>query len=260
MHVGGIEAVVVDRTNVEIAAVADAGEVHLRDAFGRRQQERAQRVLVRAKLVVAEEAIVGRKHGGPARDPFVVQRELAVRIEAAAPVAVADLSGIGIRVFLMNTVAADFIRAVDQALTEVDLAEHALPRCDARRNGHVVVRCDRPVERNLGAVAGVRVVARPRHQEAGLALHGRVGRREVRQVGEGMTEELYLRVFEVEHLFGLVVDDARGLHLPQRRVFGMVAARGAGGVGAALENRDVAIAAIGACRRHARFVRRVEAQ
>ena len=160
----------------------------------------------------------------------------------------------------MDAIGADFIRTVDETLAEIDLTEHALPRHDAWRNGHVVVRRDRPVEWNLRAVAGERIVARPRHQEAGFALHGRVGRREIRQIGERLTEELHLRIFEVEHLLGLVVDDARGLHLPERRTFGMIAAGGAGGIGAALEDGDIAIAAVSARRRHARFVRRIETQ
>ena len=75
-----------------------------------------------------------------------------------------------------------------------------------------------------------------------------------------MAEEFEARVLEIDHLLALVVDDARGLDLPLRRFLRIVLARLAGGVDAVVEHRVVAARAFRARRRHARLIRRVEAQ
>ena len=99
-----------------------------------------------------------------------------------------------------------------------------------------------------------------RHQEPGLALHGRIGRRKIRQIGHRNAEEFQLRVLEVQHLLGLVVNDARALDLPQRRLLRIVLAGCAGGIDAVLEDGVVAAGAVRAGRRHARRVGGVDAQ
>ena len=91
------EAQVIDRARVEEAAVADAGQIKLRDRFRRQAQERAQRVLVLGQPVVREEVVVRQQDAVPAPDPFVVERELALGVDAAAELAVAGLAGEGAR-------------------------------------------------------------------------------------------------------------------------------------------------------------------
>ena len=89
------EAEVIDRARVEEAAIADAGQIELRDRFRRQAQERAQRILVLGKPVVREEVVVRQQNAVPAPDPFVVERELALGVDAAAELAVAGLTGEG---------------------------------------------------------------------------------------------------------------------------------------------------------------------
>ena len=87
-----------------------------------------------------------------------------------------------------------------------------------------------------------------RREEAGLALHRRIGRPEIRHVGDRDAAELERRVLVVDRPLFVVVDDARRLHLPQRRPLGVLLAGLAGGVGAALEDRRLALDALGARR------------
>ncbi len=75
-----------------------------------------------------------------------------------------------------------------------------------------------------------------------------------------LTEKFDARVLEIDHLFVLVVDYSRGLDLPQRRFFRIVLAWRAGGIDAIMENSEVATRSLGAGGRHARLIRRVEAQ
>ena len=89
------EAEVIDRARVEEAAIADAGQIKLRDRFRRQAQERSQRIPVLGQPVVGHEVVVGQQHAVPAPDPFVVQRELALGVDAAAELAVAGLAGEG---------------------------------------------------------------------------------------------------------------------------------------------------------------------
>ena len=88
-----------------------------------------------------------------------------------------------------------------------------------------------------------------RREEAGLALHRRIGRPEIRHVGDRVAVELERRVLVVDHPLFVVVDDPRRLHLPQRRPLGVLLAGLAGRVGAALEDHLVAFDALGARRR-----------
>ncbi|MHC2947562.1 hypothetical protein ACVIJX_004710 [Bradyrhizobium diazoefficiens] len=240
------EAPPVHRACVEEAAIAGAGQIELRDRVGRQVQERTERVTVLRQAVVREEIVVGHHDAVPTPDPFVVQRELTLGLDGAAPLAVAGLPGEGAAIELVDAVSTDLVGAAHQALAELRLEQHALPGGDARVEGHVHIGRDRPVERDLHAVAVARVRGEARHQEAGLALHGRVGRREVGHVSERHAEELELRRLEVQHLLLLVVDDAGTLDLPERWLLRIVLARSAGRVDAVLEHGVVAAGTVGA--------------
>ena len=79
------EAVIVDRAHVEVAAVAGAGQVELRHAFGGDAGvERIERADELAELIVGQELGVGHQQPGPAPHPFVVDRELARGLDGAA--------------------------------------------------------------------------------------------------------------------------------------------------------------------------------
>src|SRR6266478_80308 len=121
----------------------------LRYGFRRQAQKRVQLVLVLGQPVIGEKIVIREQHTIPAPHPFVVQRELALGVDATAEGAVSGLTGEGSRVQLVDAVGADLIRPVDQALTEFALQQHALPGCKPRREGRVVVGSDRPVERGL---------------------------------------------------------------------------------------------------------------
>ncbi|MHC2789964.1 hypothetical protein ACVMBZ_009216 [Bradyrhizobium liaoningense] len=251
----------VHRTRIKEAAVADAGQIELRQRFRRQQQERAERVAVLIEPVVREEIIVGHQDAVPAPDPFVVQCELTLGVDGAAEVAVAGLPGKRSGIELVDAVRADLVGAVEQALSEFALQQHALPRQEARGEGCVHVGRDRPIIGNLDAIARiVRAGNITGYQEAALPLHGRVGRREIGHVGERHAEEFELCGLEIQHLLLLVVDDARTLDLPQWRLLRIVLARRAGRVDAVLEHRVVAAGAVGAARGHAGLVGRVHAQ
>ena len=234
------EAQEVHRARIEEAAIADAGQIELRKGFRRQAQERSERIAIGRQAIVRHEIIVGEHDAVPADHPFVVQRELALGFDAAAELAVARQAGEIAGVELVDAVDADLVGAVHQALAEFGLEQHALLGGDARAEGCIHVGRDRPVERNFDAVAERAVGGEARHQEAGLALHGRVGRREVRHVGERHAEEFELRRLEIQHLLLLVVDDAGTLDLPERRLLRIVLTRRAGRIDAVLEHRVVA--------------------
>ena len=208
------KAEVVDGARIKIAAIADAGQIKLGNGFRRQAKKRAQRILVLGQPVIREEIVVREQHAVPAPHPFVIQRELALGVDATAELTIPGLTGEGSGVQLVDAVGADLIRPVDQALTEFALQQHALPGCEAWGEGRVVVGSDRPVERRLNGIAVGRGLREARHQEPGLALHGRIGRRKIRQIRHWNAEELQLRVLEIQHLVGLVVNDARALDLP----------------------------------------------
>jgi hypothetical protein len=129
-----------------------------------------------------------------------------------------------------------------------------------KRGLKVIVRRDRPVVGRFNAESVSRIRGIGGRQEAALALHGRIGRGEIRQVRQRNAKELQLGVLEVKHLVELVVDDAHPLDLPQRRLLRIVLARRASRVDAVLEHRVVAAGAIGAGCRHAGSIGGIDAQ
>ena len=85
LHVQLRKAVVVDRTDVEIAAVAGAGQVELGNAFGGDAgEERVERLRELAAPVVVQELGIGDQDAGPAPDPVVAEPELAGGLNGAA--------------------------------------------------------------------------------------------------------------------------------------------------------------------------------
>src|SRR4030081_199198 len=190
-------AQIINRADVEEAATADTCQIKLRNGFRRQAEKRAQRILVLAKPVILEKVEVREQHAIPAPHPFVVQRELALGVDAAAEGAVSGLTGVGSRVQLIDAIGADLIRSVDQALAEFALEQDALPGRDARVEGRVIIGSDSPVERGFNAISITRGRRETRHQEPGLALHGRIGRRKIRQIPHWNAEKFQLRFLEI---------------------------------------------------------------
>ena len=212
--VGSRIAEEVHDTRIKIAAVADAGQINLRQARIGSQQECVERIFVRSKTVIEEEGLVGDRNSVPAPDPFVVERKLALGVDAAAEFAIAWLAVELPRVVLANSVGPDVVSTVDQALTELSFHQQALLGRITRRDGEIVIGRQREIigHRHADTVTGAGRVARD--QEAALALDRGVRCREERQIGDRLTEELEARVLEIHHLLGLVMDDARALDLP----------------------------------------------
>jgi len=87
LHVGFRIAVVVDRPDVEIAAVAAPGEVELRHALGERVEQWIDRGRLQLPdLVVLEEGPVREPDRIEAPGPLGRQVEASARFDAAAPV------------------------------------------------------------------------------------------------------------------------------------------------------------------------------
>ena len=265
LRVGFGKAVVIDGPHIEIAAVATAGEVSLRHALGQAVDEDIGPALIGAQAVVLDKGRVGRKDSVPSPGPFIAQRELSRGFDAAAEVPIA-WSGravgahVGSLVELIDAAGADRIGAVNQPLAKLGAHQHTLAGQNAGRERRIVIGGQRPIIRNLDAKTVGGAAADERHQEAGLALHGRIGRGEVRHIGDWLAEELQARILEIDHLLAGVVDHPRRLDLPQRRLFGIVLASLAGGVHAAVHHGEGAARPIGAGGRHARLVGRVETQ
>jgi hypothetical protein len=85
LHVELRKAVVVDRTYVEIAAIAGAGQVDLGNAFGGDAgEERVEGLRELAAPVVVQELGIGDQDTGPAPDPILAEPELSGGLHGAA--------------------------------------------------------------------------------------------------------------------------------------------------------------------------------
>ena len=73
LHVGRRQAVEVHRARVEIAALAAAGEIELRDGFEPAGLERVHQGEIGPQAVVLQDDLVGDDGAVPAPDPVVVQ-------------------------------------------------------------------------------------------------------------------------------------------------------------------------------------------
>gem|GEM_PF-4560474 len=214
-------------------------------------------------LVVLQEPLVGRQRDIPAPLPLLVDVEAPRRLDGPAERLVAGTQRRrqeGLLVLLEDAGRADVVGAVHQPVPPLHLAEDALAAEDGRRDGEVVVGRQIPEERQRRAVAERRRGDEAGGEEARLALHRRVRRREIRHVEERHTPELDGGVLVVDHLLAVVVDDLGSFHLPQRGTRGVLLARLAGRVGALLEGGGFAAGALGTRRGEARLVRRLDAQ
>ena len=160
LYVRRREAVIIHRADVEIAAVALAGEIDLREARIGGAPERVDIVVGgQTRIVVCQERLVGQHHPVPAPDPFVVERKLAVALHAAAEIAVAGCGdarrGVGKigAVLLVDAGGADRVGAVEQALTKLALQQRPLLGGDHRRERGVIVRRQRPVVGNFNRLS-----------------------------------------------------------------------------------------------------------
>ena len=133
-------------------------------------------------------SLVGQRHDVPSQpqtDPSgLVERELPAvsmlpRKSRKPGVGVPSLAQECVLVQLVDAGGADRIGAVDQPVAPLGLQQRTLPGRDRRRQREVVIRARAP--RNTGTSTAEAVFAargEHGHQQAGLALHRRVGRRE----------------------------------------------------------------------------------
>ena len=85
LHVLTRKAVVINRADIEIAAVAGAGQINLRNALGGNAgMERIKRAEELGELIVVQKLAVRHQQSGPSPHPLVGQRELAGGLDGAA--------------------------------------------------------------------------------------------------------------------------------------------------------------------------------
>ena len=193
------EAVLVARQHVGDLALHDRG----------RQALVADRVElgVGADAEALDEG-VARQHGVEVRHLEVGQvggGAGVVEVEAITPgVVVIELAACedeGLRLAPVNR-AAGIQRQRPVVEPAPVVRRHLLARSggDLGRDGHVLVRVDRPVVGCGEEVADMAGVAEIGHQETARAPHGRVGVREVRQVGDRQAEHVERRVMVLKPL------------------------------------------------------------
>ena len=267
--VEGEQPAEVVHVGAEVIAVALSLQVHLGDAV------RAQDVV---QLVEAAEGVVALHGRIPAELPPAAQVEQTLRVDAAAElVAQQGLAlGIGERGLvdavgidgLVDARHLDRVRAILEAVPELALEQHIgverrlgdrlagplavglVPRAirieDERAEGEIHIRGDVPEIGDFGRIAEIAGVPEGGGKEARAALHGRVGRIEVRRVEHREAQEVQIGILEVEVLLRGDLRDLVGADAPDGRRIGIVRAGFAGGVDALVEHRDVAALAHGA--------------
>ena len=112
----------------------------------------------------------------PAPHPFIIERELTPGFHTAAELSVSRLTREGSGIELVDAIGADLIRAVQKALAEFALKQHALFCSETRTKGRVVIGSNGPIERGFDSNSVGRHRAEARHQEPRLALDGRIRR------------------------------------------------------------------------------------
>ena len=138
--------------HVEVGAIALALEEEGRDRF----LDVVRAEALAADLVVRQEPLVRQQGDVPAPAPVLVDVEEARRLERAAEVAVACAIGAGekgLGLPLRNAGRPHVVGAVLEPVAPFDLAEHALPAQEGRGDCQIVVRRDRPEERDGCAVS-----------------------------------------------------------------------------------------------------------
>jgi hypothetical protein len=239
----------VQGAHVEVIPPGLAGQINLRGALGKAMP---------GDMIIAQESAIGQGGAVKAPEPALVDVELALRLDHAAEVAVAGQAGEFLRIGLIDAGGADLIRAVFEPVAEFAFHHDALIDERRDRHGRIHVRADRPEIGHLESEAGAAVRIDMRRQEAGLPLHGRIGMIEIGQVSDRYSEQLDRSVLIIDRALAFVVDDLRGLDLPERRLLRIVAAGFAGGVNAVREYRDVAFGAVRARRGEAGALRRFD--
>ena len=168
---------------VEPGAVALALQVDRRDRL--LEVERLDALALDA--VVGQEPLVREHRDVPAPAPFLVDVETPGGLDRAAEIAVlgAERRRQERRVVALEDAGeADVVGAGEQAMAPFGLAENALAREEGRLKRQIHVRRDVPVERDGDAGAERARGDVMRREEAGLALHRRIGRPEIRHVGD----------------------------------------------------------------------------
>ena len=241
------KAQIIHRANVEIAAVTGAGQVKLRHAC---RCEAGLEWIVRAGdltgLIVLDELTVGHQQAGPSPRPFVGDGELARGLNGAAErlrgrairsVTAREVTRIG----LENSRGPDRVRAGEQALPPFAVEQRALFSREQRPQRQIGIGCERPkIFRPEAKAILRRAPGYIREQEAALPLHGRIRRRQKREIGDRDAEEFDAGVLEIDHLLALVMDDPGRLYLPQRWLLRIVLTGFAGGIDAVLQDGVVA--------------------
>ena len=187
-----------------------------------------------------------------------LMRNSPFAFDRAAPAPIAGAVGIGLEpawILLVDAIDANAVLAVVEPLSPFGVGERPLQRVIGRRQRQVVIGRQREKIGHADAGAEVVVAGDSRRQHAALPRHRRIGRGEIRNVGDRHACDFKPGVLEIDDVGLLVLDDFRRPHLPQRRFFWMSLARFAGGVDAVVEHRhrsrralDAGRSEAGACR------------
>src|SRR5689334_8444808 len=79
------EAVIIDRTDIEVAAFARPAEIKLRDSLGcKTGLQRVEGAGELSQLIVVQKLAIGHQQSGPAPHPFIAERELSGTLDSAA--------------------------------------------------------------------------------------------------------------------------------------------------------------------------------
>ena len=136
--------------------------------------------------------------------------------------------------------------------------ERPLLREIGRRDRQILVGRDRPKKRQADAQPQrADAIVQLGDQEAGLPLFGGVGPGQERKISDRHSQQLESRVFVIDDLLNLVANDPLGVELPHARLRRIVLTGFAGGVGALVEHREIAIGPLAARRAEMGVVGRV---
>ncbi len=212
--------VIIHRADIEIAALAGAAQIELRNGLGR--DAGLKRIEFRGdllELVVVDVLAVGRQKPGPAPHPFVGDCKLSGALNGAAKViggrARRTVAGGEVaRIRLENTGCPDRVGAVQEPMPPFAIEHRALFRRQIGVERQIVIGRERPEIFGLDSVAVLRGLRDAWEQKAAFTFDGRIGRRHERHVSQRHAEELDAGVLEIEHFLALIVNDAGGLHLP----------------------------------------------
>src|SRR6185312_392139 len=203
----------------EALAIDMAGE-----ESGRRRDVIAQQIgLVRRALNVEPAApVIGEVElaGGEEVPAYGADRRCVDRVRLLAADSDAAVGGELTVAEALAILGAEILAALG--------GEHRPERC-------VLVLVDRPEIGNAEVEAVGARIADARREKAALALHRRVGMREIGGVEDRDAVDLHHRVAVLDDLLLLVADDLLGLDLPHRRARRILAAGLAGRVNAAAD-------------------------